>query len=288
MTRRRLLKVAAVAGFALPVGRSQAARVFELDNYQLLPYNLFLPKFGGGYLLNIHEQLTAGPVISRIDRRGRRESFVLALPEGSPRRIQDWAIGSDGTIVVIGSAFNASGKVVMYGARVPLNRSLQVAKVWPHVPQSVALASDGFVWTMAAGNVLRRFDTNLELVSTKTVLTRVCAWHAQTTLAASRDRVGWMTKAGEYIEFSLDGVEAARYPATPEVDSFALSDRGHVVMYGTEDETGGFFYLDRDSKSWVEPEIAGNEDFGLGRVVGFDGELLVTHTLEKVGWWRIE
>jgi len=60
--------------------------------------------------------------------------------------------------------------------------------------------------------VLRRYDAEGKLVGSANIETRPYYLSLETSfLISSRDRVGWLNRGGEYVEFSLDGEEIGRY-----------------------------------------------------------------------------
>ena len=140
----------------------------------------------------------------------------------------------------------------------------------------MTFASDGTIWTIAfvseghnlEYHVLRRFDPSGRVLSTKTLQSRSQDLSDNASyLCSFRDGVGWLTLAGEYIEFALDGTEIARYDGPQgTVDqgfsvfkdvSMAITDSGDVIVANTS-KAGDpqLFQLDRGTKTWIPVAIS--------------------------------
>jgi hypothetical protein len=102
-------------------------------------------------------------------------------------------------------------------------------------------------------------------------------------LAASSDRVGWLTSAGEYIEYSPQGVELDRFDGLPGVENeglritgLALSPKNALVvgLHGGQPQKNlsQVWALDRRAGTW-QPALPETTDWA--SVAGFDGERLV-------------
>ncbi len=97
-------------------------------------------------------------------------------------------------------------------------------------------------------------------------------------MGASRDRVGWFTCEGEYIEFSLDGKELGRYDGPKRVSGFALSDDNEAVAGQFDKKITRFIVLNRASRTWDPVSLPKADSPGWARVLGFEGSTLLTTT----------
>jgi hypothetical protein len=128
-----------------------------------------------------------------------------------------------GEIAVIGSAYTSDGRGTTFVGRILADRQHQtITRVWPYCPMAVTFAADGTIWTIGhlkddanttirAYSVLRRFDASGKMLGSTNVSLAERTTQGLSHLRSSPDRVGWLTHGLEYIEFSLDGNEIARY-----------------------------------------------------------------------------
>jgi hypothetical protein len=98
---------------------------------------------------------------------------------------------------------------------------------------------------------------------------------------ASKDRLGWLTRACEYIEFSFDGVEVGRYGCPGGYSDFhqiggvGLSPANDLVIGASWATPLGPLELDRATSTWKRVPVL--EDSGTTRrILGFDGLTLMT------------
>ena len=111
-------------------------------------------------------------------------------------------------------------------------------------------------------------------------------------LFSSRDRVGWYTAAGEYVEFSLDGDEIGRYQGPAGLDrpdGVAISEDNDVVLgdfRATREspappDAGApqFLVLDRSSGEWIPVSLPEGQAPRWAHVLGFDGTTLVATSI---------
>jgi len=97
---------------------------------------------------------------------------------------------------------------------------------------------------------------------------------------ASQDRLGWLTTACEYIEFSFSSNELGRYDCPLGItegmylSGFGLSTDNRVVIGG---KRGTFapMELSRATRTWNPVPISPDVARGGGYVAGFDGTVLV-------------
>jgi len=252
------------------------------------------PKWHGAQLVGYDKNHTSGPIIYTIDRDGRRVETLFTLQDGALINIYDVAPSKDGEIAIVASALTADKRGSTFLARIAADRTSQViTRTWPYVPLVVSFAADGSVWTIGhlkdenaaevATNVLRRFDSTGKMLGTNTL--HVKGWQTAETsfMSASKDRVGWFTRAGEYLEFSLDGLEIGRYDGPQEAEErditgVALNDDNDVVAGRFGKDKAEFVVLDRERRTWNAVELPKEYAPTWARVIGFDGTTLVTYS----------
>jgi hypothetical protein len=109
--------------------------------------------------------------------------------------------------------------------------------------------------------------------------------------------VGWFTRGGEYIEFSLDGSEVARYdwPEGAEkrdISGVAMSQNNDVIAGPFGKGRAEFDVLDRESRTWVAASVPKDHAPTWAWVLGFDGPALVTYNkdgeLHHLSRFRVE
>jgi hypothetical protein len=160
----------------------------------------------------------------------------------------------------------------------------------PYVPRAVTFTDDGAVWTI--GHVkspdltreiqqarLERFDQSGKVTISSNVRVSPGMDVAAASLNASRDRIGWLNTEN-YIEFSLDGTEIARYDlakGSVELDTgVALSDSNEVIAGRFSGGKNDFVMLNRTTKNWEPISLPEREKPNWARVLGFDGDTIVT------------
>jgi len=254
---------------------------------------LYRPKWNGAQLVGYDRNHTSGPIIYTIDRDGRRVETLFTLQDGALIHIYDIASSKDGEIVIVASALTADKRGAAFLARIGADRTSQViTRTWPYVPAVVTFAADGNIWTIGhlndengaevARNVLRRFDSTGKMIATKTL--QVKGWQTAETsiMSASKDRVGWFTRAGEYLEFSLDGWEIGRYEGPEgaeerDITGVALNDDNDVIAGRFGKDKAEFVVLDREHRTWTAVALPKEYAPTWARVIGFDGATVVTY-----------
>ena len=166
--------------------------------------------------------------------------------------------------------------------------------------KDITIAPDGTIWTVGwdkeAGrrvyNVLKRFSPSGTLLSSRHVTVKPFPGDPTddvsnlSYLHSSGDRVAWLTAAGEYLEFSFDGNEIARFEAPAyhldQKNGFVLrtwfylglSDRNEVVVASLGTSTGSSLWrLNRDAHHWTPVNVSGEQINS--RLLGFDGDELI-------------
>jgi hypothetical protein len=180
------------------------------------------PVWRAGRLVGVMGEQVSAPVIYTVDRDGRRDEILFTLEEAARITIHNVTASPTGEIASVGYAVTDDLRNSTFLVRIAADRKSQViTRTWPYAPKAVTFASDGTLWTIGnlfnedmtrdvAYHVLRRFDPSGRVLSTKTLRIRGTSdGDAASYFYAFGDRVGWLTIAGEYIEFALDGAEIA-------------------------------------------------------------------------------
>jgi len=252
----------------------------------------YVPRWDGAFLVGLMSNHSNGPVIVTIDRDGRRDETLFTLQDAGHINLFDMAASSNGEIATIGDALGGE-RGTTFVARISSDRKNQVVtRVWPYCPMVMTFAPDGTIWTIGhlkdeentrevAYHVLRRFDPSGKLLGSTILSVKGDTSDQASYLRASKDRVGWYcTRGGEYVEFSLDGTEIARYdgPGVKERDisGVALSAENDVVVGRLANGKSELEMLDRQNRTWVPVSVPQEFATTYMRVYGFDGTTLVT------------
>jgi hypothetical protein len=203
--------------------------------------NTFQPTWAGKFLVQVQDRESKSPSFELADHEGNKERVVFQLPDTAYIEALRYNVGTDGSIVAIGTALRGKNGGACFIAWIAPDRKRQtVIQAAPFVPVAVAMAADGTIWSIGtlfdddkmktmANNVMQRYDTSGRLLTslTLTELRSPREWPGDATefsyLQASQDRVGWFTSGDQYLEFSLAGAEIGRFegpvgwgaPATP-------------------------------------------------------------------------
>lgn len=246
-------------------------------------------------LVGVEENDSSVPILFVVNGEGHSERLQFRIPEAGHIWVYDLAAGPDGAIVLSGSASFDDGQAGAFLAHIGPGRKQQtVIRTSPYVPKKVALAANGVIWAVgwnldeaghAEGNILKRFDKSGELLSTSAVRARSRFPNngvEYSVLRASADRIGWVSNAYEYIEFSLDGPELYRSSGPPITEeyqihnlSFALSKDNRAMVGAATATRWDVWILDRENRSWVPIEVNGAAKPGWGLLLGFDDDSLV-------------
>ena len=275
-----------------------------------LPLELVLPIWSGRSMLGLEINSSNQALIYSVDRDGNREEVWVAIPDAGFIRIYCLAGTPDGAIVASGSAY-FSNKAATFLAWISPDRKQQiVTRVWPYIPDAITTAPDGTVWAVGRirdeanrwgdiQNIMRHYDRSGRMLGSwtlkpKRILKRMAGDGTMVSyLVAAGDRIGWVTNAGEYIEYSPYGVELDRFngPAGVEIEEprltgAALSSENElfVSVQSNKPRGGGsqILALDRRTGTWLSalPELK-------GELAGVDGQLLVVTTVgELAKVWR--
>ena len=251
------------------------------------------PRWNAGMLVGYDRKFSNGPIVVTIDGGGRRDETLFTLQDAAQINIVDVAASTDGEIAIVASAVTADARGATILARIASDRKRRtVTRTWPYCPMVVTFAPDGTIWTIGhlkddantnvlAYNVLRRFDRNGKMLGSTTLRVKGSRTAETSYLIASRDRVGWFTREREYVEFSMDGSEIARYD-WPEKDmdgdvtGAALSEENDAIACRFAKGKVEFFALDRGARTWDPVSLSKEYSPTFAWVVGFDGTTLVT------------
>lgn len=263
----------------------------------------------GKFLVHVDDPESRSPTFDLTDHDGHTERVPFELPDTAYIQGLRYSAGTDGSIVAIGTALKGKSSGACFIAWISPDRKRQtVIQAYPFVPEAVAVAADGAIWSVGtlfdddkmktiADNVIRRYDTSGKLLSSLTVggLRAPAGWGHDATmgsgLLASRDRIGWFTSGDQYLEFSLEGREIQRFEGPPAwgapgrdpslnywVVGFALSSENQVVVTGvTKDEKSErMAVLNRTARAWYPALLNGGDPSERHRLVGFDGVEMIT------------
>ena len=232
-----------------------------------------IPRWSGSRLASCDECQSREPLIWAIDEYGHREEVSLVIQNAGYISVSDVAAGADDALAVVGYALSDASKIADLVVWISPDRKRQVVmRTTPFVPYVVTMAPDGTIWavgTVKAGedttddlypNVVRHFDSTGALLHSAIVDVRGRAGLARVSdgsaLMASGDRVGWMTRACEYVEFTFSAREIGRYDCPNQLANsgglggVALSSDDEIAVGGP----GGSFAplrLNRANRTWA-------------------------------------
>jgi hypothetical protein len=269
--------------------------------------------WSGGAFVFVRDRFSGAPTFRFFDRNGTQVSqFTFSIPEASLINIYDnsVALGLDGSVAIVGTAYTDDSRAGMFVAWVSPDRQKQtIIRTSPFFPRAVAVASDGTIWV--AGDVtkerhekpdysqhlIRRYDKMGTLLGSFTpwssLGTDLPAFPptVNSVLLPLKDRVGWYSPGSHtYIEFSLDGSVANRFKSAPHPEHdlihVALCDDGSLfastrITRGEQQTNWGIFALDRQRGEWSL--IPRNESWGI--LFGCDGTRLAAATDFKTISW---
>jgi len=259
-----------------------------------------IPVFGGGVLLGYEKNETAGPIIYTVDRDGRPDEMMFQIPDGQLIQIMNLAASAAGELAIIGDVLNSRGTGTTFLARISADRKKQtVTQLFPYLPKIVSFAPGGEIWTIGnlsnaqntrdiADHVLRRFDLAGRMIDSRALqISGENGGESVSRMQSSLDRVAWLTKPGEYIEFAPNGSEIGRYAGPRGVDrpfgsewsgrSLAISEKNDVFVGIYSNGISEIYLLDREARSWImTPVPKFDTPIAMHRLLGFDGEVLVT------------
>lgn len=256
------------------------------------------PHLRGGVIIGVEHARSATPQIRTTNRDGTTDRFYFAIPGASFINIDDIARTEDGTMAVVGYAVSDPGQAATFLAVITADKKLKtLVQLPPYFPHVVTITPDHVIWTIGwirvgdrvlQYNLLKRFDLSGNVLSSEPIGVRPrpkspahSDVSAASCLAASPDRVGWLTTAGEYLEFALDGHEITRID-TPErehfvgvaVASLSISSNNDAIISYWNGKTVQLWSLDREARTWISADL-GRGSSAWYHPLGFDGETLV-------------
>jgi hypothetical protein len=233
-----------------------------------------------------------------VDTGGRSETVALDIAASAFTYVHDVTVGADGSMAAVGRAISGDSRKGTFIVWISPDRSRQVVtRVWPFTPHVVTMGLDGTIWAVGAvvtdeyrvmyPNVLRHYSPSGELLTSTNVLNALPSKggaytvNEASTLMVSADRVGWLTLACQYMEFSLDGVELGRYNCPSgyrsnlSVGGIAMSPSGDVVVGAKQAAPLTPLELNRATGGWRAVTVL--QDSGnTNEILGFDGLTLMT------------
>jgi hypothetical protein len=257
------------------------------------------PDYSGGMVVSCNPCRAKEPILFTIDRQSRRDELVFELKGSGYVSVEGIAAGPDGALAVAGYGMSGSFQFASFIAWISPDRKRQIVnRTWPFFPYAVTVAPDGTIWAVGPvkgkdasidldPSVLRHYDPSGSLLATATVNAKPENGSADVSivsnLMASSDRIGWLTRACEYIEFSFDAKELGRYDCPPgprnslDRDGIALSANSDVVLGAKFNAPFAPLELNRAKRTWDPVEVPGDaRDNHL--ILGFDGQSLVTES----------
>lgn len=259
-----------------------------------------MPIWSGYALLGVRANRTSAPTIWVSSSTGI-EDLLFTIPDAGQLIIWSVAASRDHTIAIAGTAVGGDSQASSFIGIIPPDRSKKlIVRTAPYVPRAITVAPDGVIWTVGwdeedgkrVPNVLKRFNSSGALLSSKHMIVKPIPMGFDSDvsyaskLRSSADRVGWLTGAAQYLEFSFDGSEIGRFEAPPwhpekPVGSvlhvliyLALSEKSEVVV-GGESPISSLWRLSRDARQWTPVNVSGEQIRQSARLLGFDGDELI-------------
>jgi hypothetical protein len=255
------------------------------------------------------EPCQGSPVLVAIDSRGAEKFVHLDIPGAGYTAVYDVAASSDGSLAAVGLAMSDDSRMGTFVAWISGDQSRQViTRLWPYGANVLTIAPDGTIWMIGSvltdthvsiyPNVLRHYTPSGQLLSSNIVMRArksqggLYEVGPSSALMASNDRIGWLTAACQYLEFSFDGAELGRYNCP---DSYSdITQLGGVAMSSANDLLIGTkpaaelapLELDRATGSWKPVPVLKGPGKAL-RLLGFDGLTLVTSAWDKMNRYAL-
>jgi hypothetical protein len=313
MQRQQLVSLLALLAVGLVVEQARAQRqmVVAGDEIQIPLVAGRTPHWSGNVLVGCDNCRSGAPILWTIDRQSFRQATVLEVPGAGYVHVWDVASGLDGALAAVGYAATSDGRFVDFVAWIAPDGSNQViTRTSPYGASVVALSPDGTIWTVGSMKdevtslevdpaVLRHYDPAGRLLTTTSVHPNRqfhgANVHQASRLMTSNDRVGWLTIACEYIEFSFSAQEIGRYTcpdAAPDILSaggVALSSADDLLVAGKPFGPLAPLALDRSTGKWNPVAVPADTRSSSG-LLGFDGLTLVVQRsdgrLQPLTWAR--
>jgi hypothetical protein len=256
---------------ALHAQTSTGTTAFHVSRSLDDPY----PVWKGNSLVVIENASSRAPIVHCYDGSGQEiQQATLEILGASLINVYNgFARSADGYLAVSGSAYADNNVGTVFLMLISPVGPQVVIRTSPYAARAVTFAPDGTVWTAGEVvngpeakqdyNIIRRFDRNGNLLGGALPRSTLPGGGLHPSsgsyIMASKDRIGWYSRvAGQYIEFSLDGKEIARYPhQISSTAGAALCDDNSVwVGVQAKDNQGRMSWaissLDRNNATWSE------------------------------------
>lgn len=280
---------------ALPA-KSQTVLTPVFERTEIYREGMTRAGWNGNVLIGMEKNQSSSPIIWTLGRSGNKEEITYSIPGAATVWIENLAGSSDGTIVAVGMSHGHDGQRAGFvGIIAPDRGKTTIVPTTPYIPSVVTIAPDGVIWTVGGQfvdekpthNILKRFSGSGKLLSSEIVKVRagnVPDVASNSSLRASKDRVGWLTSGPEYLEFWLDGHETNRFPGPPWEKTFysfaTLALRDDYQVVAADMNMRMMWTLDRVKRDWNPVQVAG-ESLRVGNLFGFDGDQLVVGSHSK-------
>jgi hypothetical protein len=310
MRSRVLLSCLLLAGVACQVvAQTSSALVRKSEKAEVYraAENPFVPVWSGYGLIGVRMNRTSKPTVWVSSSSGI-EDIQFSIPGGEQLIIWSVAASQDHTITIGGLAVGTESRGSGFIGVIPPDRGKKlIVRTAPYFPLAITVAPDGVIWSVGwddeggrrAYNVVKRFSQSGILLSSKNMLVSAVPSGPDpdvsdsSHLHCSSDRVGWLTRAGQYLEFSFDGKEIGRFEAPllrqekqnsfvlPNYFFLALSVDNEVVVEGqaANSHTDSLWRLDRSTRQWIPANVTGEQVGGAAWLLGFDGAEIVVDTV---------
>lgn len=283
------------------VRKSERAEMFRSAE------NPFMPVWSGYALIGVRGNRTAKPIIWAWPTNAGIEDIEFTIPGAEQLLIWAVAASADHTIAIAGTAVGGNSQGSGFIGIIPPDRGKKlIVRTTPYIPMAITAAPDGVIWTVGwdmedgnrAVNILKRFGPSGVLLSSRNMAVEPAPGRPDSDvsegsrLRSSADRVGWLTGAGQYLEFSFDGSEISRFgvPAYQpgKQNGFvlrtffylALGENKEVLVeiMGASRPNGSFWRLNRDARGWTPVNVGGEQLSPSAWLLGFDGNELMIDT----------
>jgi len=266
--------------------------------------NPFEPVWSGYALIGVRMNRTSRPTIWASSASGGIEDVQFTIPNAGQILVRGVAASLDHTILIAGTAIGGDSQGSGFIGIIPPDRSKKlIVRTTPYTAMAITVAPDGVIWTVGwdkedgkrVFNVLKRFNPSGTLLSSIHLTVRPIPGASisdvayASALRCSGDRVGWLTGASQYLEFSLDGREIGRFEPPPwhaekpvgsvlhVLLNLALSENNEVVVAGLG-PISSVWRLNRDARQWIPIDVSGEHLDRLAWLLGFDGNELIVDT----------
>jgi hypothetical protein len=255
------------------------------------------PKWSGGGLLTVENDLTASPIIRVFGRDGQKLSdLTVTVPRSDVIAVRGIGRGDAGLVVASGRALDSDGRqgsfLVLFQPNSPEEKVIALNE---YCAELVAVARDGSVWTAGyagtprqpVGDTFKHFDANGKFIGSMVPAGSFSSLLALTNphnqLTTSGDRLAFFAPSdGRYIEWSSNGsvtadIRTAPFAGNEAVTGFALIDGGRsflTTQVNARPRRHNLYLF--DARSGAARAIAVPD--GLTRLLGGQGSDLVGRT----------